>query len=255
LICSNNHAFDFTRQGYVNLLTHPPKTKYSKDLFEARKTIIANDGLFDPLTETIAEFLKQTNAVTILDTGWEKRYRLENICDQIHSDEKIRRTGTGNDIGKAGNFTAAKNYPDMIWTVADLANTPVQHNQFDVILNIFTPSTYTEFNRLLKPDGYVMKVVPQSGYLKELREAFFDETDKQSYSNAETVALFEEHFQMIDRLNIQYTKELGELSIPSLMKMTPLTWTISEEKVQSFIDNNTNQITVDLEILIGRKLV
>jgi len=108
---------------------------------------------------------------------------------------------------------------------------------------------------LLKPDGYVMKVVPQSGYLKELREAFFDETDKQSYSNAETVALFEEHFQMIDRLNIQYTKELGELSIPSLMKMTPLTWTISEEKVQSFIDNNTNQITVDLEILIGRKLV
>src|SRR5699024_10139632 len=75
------------------------------------------------------------------------------------------------------------------------------------------------------------------------------------YSNAETVALFEEHFQMIDRLNIQYTKELGELSIPSLMKMTPLTWTISEEKVQSFIDNNTNQITVDLEILIGRKLV
>ena len=255
LICSNNHAFDFTKQGYVNLLTHPPKTKYSKDLFEARRTIIADDGLFDPLTEKIAEFLKQTNAVTLLDTGCGEGSHLVNICDQIRSDEKKSVTGTGIDIAKEGIFTAAKNYPDMIWTVADLANTPFQDKQFNVILNILSPSNYTEFNRLLTPDGYMMKVVPGSGYLKELREAFFDETDKQSYTNAETVARFEAHFQMIDRLNVQYTKDLRTLSLPSLMKMTPLTWTISEEKVQSFIDNNTNQITVDLEILIGRRLV
>src|SRR5699024_12770269 len=102
---------------------------------------------------------------------------------------------------------------------------------------------------------YMMNVVQKSGYLKEFRVFYFDETDKQSYSNAETVDLFEEHFQMIYRLYVQYTKEFVALSIPSLMKMTPLTWIISEEKVQSFIDNNTNQITVDLEILIGKRLV
>jgi len=255
LICSNNHAFDFTKQGYVNLLTHPPKTKYSKDLFEARKTIIADDGLFDPLTETIAEFLKQTNSATILDTGCGEGSHLVNICDRIRADEKKTVTGTGIDIAKEGIFTAAKNYPEMIWVVADLANTPFQDKQFDVILNILSPSNYTELNRLLKPDGYVMKVVPGSGYLKELREAFFDETDKQSYTNAQTVALFEEHFQMTDRLSVQYTKELDPSSMSSLIKMTPLTWTIPGEKVQSFIESNTNQITVDLEILIGRRLV
>src|SRR5699024_2407437 len=189
------------------------------------------------------------------DLGCGEGSHLVNICDQIRSDEKKPVAGAGIDIAKEGIFTAANNYPDIIWTVADLANTPFQDNQIDVILNILSPSNYTEVNRLLKQDGYVMKVVTQSGYLKELREAFFDDTDKQYYSNAEPVALCEEHFQMIDRLNVQYTKELGALSIPSLMKMTPLTWTISEEKVQSFIDNNTNQITVDLEILIGRRLV
>src|SRR5699024_3822979 len=150
LICSNDHAFDFTRQGYVNLLTHPPKTKYSKDLFEARKTIIANDGLFDTLTEKIAEFLKQTNALTKLETGCGDGSHLVNICDQIRSDEMKPVTGTGIDIAKEGIFTDAKNYPGMIWTVADLANTPFQDNQFDVILNILSPSNYTEFNRLLK---------------------------------------------------------------------------------------------------------
>ena len=257
LICSNKHAFDFTKQGYVNLLTHPPKTKYSKNLFEARKTIIADDGLFDPLTETIVEFLqanRQENPVSILDTGCGEGSHLVNICDRVRASGN-KTVGAGIDIAKEGIFTAAKNYPQMIWAVADLANTPFRDKQFDVILNILSPSNYTEFNRLLKPDGYVMKVVPQSGYLQELRQAFFSETDKQSYSNAETVARFEKNFQMVDRLRVQYTKKLDQLTMSSLMEMTPLTWTIPEEKIQSFIENNTNKITIDLEILIGRRLV
>src|SRR5690625_709168 len=243
LICSNKHAFDFTKQGYVNLLTHPPKTKYSKNLFEARKTIIADDGLFDPLTETIVEFLqanRQENPVSILDTGCGEGSHLVNICDRVRASGN-KTVGAGIDIAKEGIFTAAKNYPQMIWAVADLANTPFRDKQFDVILNILSPSNYTEFNRLLKPDGYVMKVVPQSGYLQELRQAFFSETDKQSYSNAETVARFEKNFQMVDRLRVQYTKKLDQLTMSSLMEMTPLTWTIPEEKIQSFIENNTNR--------------
>src|SRR5690625_2298581 len=217
LICSNNHAFDFTKQGYVNLLTHPPKTKYSKDLFEARRTIIADDGLFDPLTEKIAEFLKQTNAVTLLDTGCGEGSHLVNICDQIRSDEMKPVTGTGIDIAKEGIFTAAKNYPGMIWTVADLANTPFKDNQFDVILNILSPSNYAEFNRLLRADGLVIKVVPQSGYLKEIREALFDEPAKQDYSNIETVDRFNENFRIVDSLRVDYTRNLNKPSIQSLI--------------------------------------
>src|SRR5699024_12533909 len=63
LICSNNHAFDFTKQGYVNLLTHPSKTKYSKDLFEARRTIIEDAALLDLLEDMISEYINQTNPV------------------------------------------------------------------------------------------------------------------------------------------------------------------------------------------------
>src|SRR5690625_4260149 len=122
LICSNKHAFDFTKQGYVNLLTHPPKTKYSKNLFEARKTIIADDGLFDPLTETIVEFLqanRQENPVSILDTGCGEGSHLVNICDRVRASGN-KTAGAGIDIAKEGIVTAAKNYTQMIWAVADL---------------------------------------------------------------------------------------------------------------------------------------
>ena len=43
---------------------------------------------------------------------------------------------------------------------------------FDTILNLFSPSNYQEFDRILKPGGQVIKVVPAASYLKELRQAF-----------------------------------------------------------------------------------
>ena len=52
-------------------------------------------------------------------------------------------------------------------------------NEFDVILNILSPANYAEFTRLLKPDGLFVKVVPENDYLKELRNVFYDETERQ----------------------------------------------------------------------------
>lgn len=257
LVCSNNHTFDFTKQGYVNLLTHPPKEKYSKDLFEARKAIIAEKGLFQPLTDVIAEWLANQTAwrntpAMILDTGCGEGSHLLNICEQFRTDGNKSVAGAGIDIAKEGIFTAAKNYPDMIWAVADLANSPFKDAQFDMILNILSPSNYTEFARLLKSGGCLIKVVPQSGYLKELRETFFKETGKESYSNTDTVARFREYFHMLDHIRVHYTKRLGQSSISSLLKMTPLTWNIPEEEIRIFAENHPEEVTIDLDILIGK---
>ncbi|MBA5735303.1 rRNA (guanine-N1)-methyltransferase, partial [Escherichia coli] len=68
------------------------------------------------------------------------------------------------------------------WTVADLANCPNQAETADVILNILSPSNYVEFKRLLKKDGFLLKVVPEANYLRELREFIYVD-EKSSYSN------------------------------------------------------------------------
>ncbi|WP_343769498.1 putative RNA methyltransferase [Oceanobacillus oncorhynchi] len=258
-ICSNNHTFDFTKQGYLNLTTHPMKTKYSKDLFKARRKLIAEDTFFEPLIQAFAEMIKRQadikrESLFILDTECGEGSHLANICDKVGSDFENTVTGVGIDISKEGILAAAKNYTNQIWTVADLANTPFKDKRFDVILNILSPSNYAEFNRLLRADGFVIKVVPRSGYLKEIREALFDKSAKQDYSNIDTIDRFNENLPIVDRLRVQYTRELNNLSMQSLVQMTPLTWIANEKRIKSFLERDSVEITVNLEILIGGKI-
>jgi len=259
LVCEKNHSFDFTKQGYVNLNPHAGKHKYSKDLFEARKQLMADEGFFHPLIERLSEMIHQhtKNKETLImaDMGCGEGSHLSAICELLEASYGTRVNGAGIDIAKEGIMVAAKNYSEKIWAVADLANPPFKDRQFDVILNILSPSNYAEFHRLLSTDGLVAKVVPQSGYLKELREVFFEDPDKQTYSNADIVSHFEENFQVIDRTRVSYTADIGKTALKSLIQMTPLTWAVEEEKLTSFLDRNATDITVDLEILIGSKMV
>nr|WP_246140900.1 methyltransferase domain-containing protein [Bacillus marasmi] len=252
LICQNKHTFDFTKQGYLNLTTHQIKTKYDKQLFEARRRLMAEEGFFNPLIESIENIINRDgfdHKVMILDTGCGEGTHLSSICEGVST----TAIGVGIDIAKEGIIAAAKNHAEKIWTVADLANTPFQEHQFDVILNILSPSNYAEFNRLLKKDGLLIKVVPQSSYLKELRQAFYHETDKKTYSNSDTIDRFNERFQLLDSLRLTYSVNLDKTSLESLIRMTPLTWDRTDEEVQAFLAKNIYEITVDLEILIGKK--
>ncbi|WHT49041.1 methyltransferase domain-containing protein [Sporosarcina thermotolerans] len=95
-----------------------------------------------------------------------------HLC-AIHSQLQIESVGIGIDLAKEGISAASKAYPGIIWSVADLAAMPFQDFQIDVILNVLSPANYAEFNRILKRGGIVVKVVPESGYLQELREAFY----------------------------------------------------------------------------------
>lgn len=260
LICLNHHTFDFAKQGYMNLMTHSVNTKYSKGLFEARRKLITESVFYKPLSHAIAKIINehQVNTeeiISILDAGCGEGSHLSNICDIVRSDSVESAVGVGIDISKEGIMIASKNYSNKIWAVADLANTPFKNKQFDVILNILSPSNYAEFNRLLKSDGIVIKIVPQSGYLKELREHLFYKPEKQNYSNSEKVMRFKESFQFVESSRLSYTMNLNKSSIEWLIQMTPLTWSTTEERIRSFLNKNSAQISVDLDILIGKNII
>ncbi|MBU8915191.1 methyltransferase domain-containing protein [Bacillus sp. FJAT-29953] len=260
LICSNRHTFDFAKQGYINFTSRSVKTKYGKELFEARRKLITEGAFYKPLSNKIVKIInehvvKTNETISILDTGCGEGSHLSAICDMVRSDFFKSVVGIGIDISKEGIVVASKNYSNKIWAVADLANAPFKNKQFDVILNILSPSNYTEFNRLLKSDGLVIKIVPQSGYLKELREHLFPKPGEQNYSNVEIVERFNESFQFVDSVRLSYTRSLNKPLIEWLVQMTPLTWTATKERVKSILNKDTAQITVDLEILIGKKTI
>lgn len=255
LVCRNNHSYDFARQGYLNLLTHPVKTNYDKNLFESRRKLMEEDLFYQPVIQSIVELIlkyQEDPTLTILDTGCGDGAHLSNVCTTL-SEKNVSVTGVGIDIAKEGVLVAAKHNLENMWCVADLANTPLTDKNFDVILNILSPSNYKEFQRVLKDEGILIKVVPQMDYLREIREAFYGDSDKKSYSNIDIVDHFQEHFQLIDRFEVNYTISLNRSAIKAVVDMTPLTWGITEERIQSFINQDAANITVNLDILIGKK--
>lgn len=254
LKCENNHTFDFAKQGYVNLLTHAVNSHYNKELFEARQKVIVESSLYTKLHESIARVIQDFQVdhkqpAMVADLGCGEGSHLQRILDKC---ENSTLTGVGLDISKEGIMLAAKKYENPIWIVGDLADSPLMDQSYSIILNILSPSNYKEFKRILVKDGLVLKVVPRSNYLKELREAFYDKDEKKVYKNDEIVSLFEKHFHLLDTQILNYTISLNKEEWIRLVHMTPLTWSVEKERIDQFINQGSAKITVDLAILVGQ---
>lgn len=238
MVCSANHSFDIAKQGYINMLTHGAASKYNKELFESRKTVIES-GIYDEIEDKIGELI--ASAQTVLDTGCGEGSHLARIMAEK------KGIGVGIDIAKEGILAASRHYPEQIWCVGDLAKSPFAKSSFDAILNILSPANYEEFKRLLTPGGCVVKVVPQSRYLHELRAQLYADSDKRSYSNDQIVARFKESFMEVSVKRISYTTPLATELIPALLEMTPMGW---HKKEGAAI--HLHEITIDVDILVGR---
>jgi 23S rRNA (guanine745-N1)-methyltransferase len=257
IICRNNHCFDISRSGYVNLLLNSVKIQYDKKMFESRK-VICNMGFFDPLIKSIIllidNFISGTksNKIKVLDAGCGEGFHLSRIIGGIHKKEDVNYQGVGIDISKEGIQTASKNYKGIIWCVADLARIPFKDKQFDIILNILSPSNYGEFNRITGNEGILIKVVPGSDYLKELRKAFYQEKSAEVYSNNGVVEHFGRNLKIIHTCNLIYSVEVSKEEMKHLIKMTPLSWRAADEKVQKVINQGIDLVTADFTIMAGK---
>ncbi|MEL1134987.1 putative RNA methyltransferase [Desulfitobacterium sp. THU1] len=257
LICKNKHCFDLAKQGYVNLLSHGIKSKYNKTLFESRKNL-AQSGFFEPLNSKLCDLISSEaksfdRSLNIVDAGCGEGSNLASIQQKLYQHTGRMPSCVGMDLAKEGIQMAARDFEDSFWCVADLAQCPFVDHAFEVILNILSPANYAEFERILNPDGYVLKVIPEKDYLKELRAVFYAETDREDYTNAKTMELFENHLALTEIVPVHYTRTLAKPLIENLVHMTPLTWGAQEERIDRILKLDSLEITVDLAILVGRK--
>lgn len=250
LVCIQNHSFDLSKQGYVNLAPQAHVTKYDKSLFEARKAIIES-GFFTPLldrvTALISEPLQQAALPSMMDAGCGEGSHLSNLLSRLPDNV----AGVGIDLAKEGVVAAAKDHPGSIWAVGDLANCPFQDAGFDVVLNILSPANYGEFTRLLKTGGLFVKVIPEDGYLKELREIFYDGTERSQETNA--IERISDKFEAVKIERLTYEFPLDHDLLAKLIQMTPLTWGASAEKIEEALHVNISSITIDYKIISGIK--
>lgn len=258
LTCKNKHCFDLSKNGYVNMLLNKVKTEYDKKMLESRN-IICKNGFFNPMIQEVSELIikntlkRNSKKSSILDAGCGEGSHLSSILMNLRNDTNIYHQGVGIDISKEGIHIAARDYTDIIWCVADLSKMPFRHKQFDIVLSILSPSNYSEFNRVLNDDGIVIKVVPGSEYLTELRSIFHEKTDKQTYSNDRVIKHFANNFNMIEKKHISYTFTLDNENFDDLIKMTPLSWSVDNEKIEKAKKLRIKNITVDFCIIVGEK--
>lgn len=240
LICENGHRFDLAKKGTLYFLDHQIKTDYDKEMFVPRGRMIRS-GMYQPVIEKIASLMQNGN---VLDVGCGEGSFLQQL-NQINENP----VSIGFDIAKEGIYLASNQPIEAFWCVADLTNLPFANESFDTILNIFSPSQYREFKRVMKPDGCVVKVVPQSGYLQELRAIYHPDGD--TYSNEAVIQRFTEELSLDYRERVTYDFEIPEENRLDLLEMSPLEWKVPADIKAKLAENPLKKITIDIEILKG----
>ncbi len=167
LKCSDNHCFDLSKFGYVNLLGGKKIDEhYDKKSFENRQLVLEN-GYYNHILEAISKVLENNSQFhSVLDIGCGEGFYSRQLVN------KYEKTFLAFDISKDSIQLAAKSDQSRLvkWFVSDLANLPIQDSSIDIILDIFSPANYKEFRRVLSDDGILVKVVPVAEHVQELRE-------------------------------------------------------------------------------------
>ncbi|MDQ0339688.1 hypothetical protein J2S00_002481 [Caldalkalibacillus uzonensis] len=148
---------------------------------------------------------------------------------------------------------AARDYEGIIWAVANLADMPLSDHTCNIILNILSPANASEFTRVLSNNGLLIKVVPGKSYLQELRYALYGQTQSRTDTERKLSAHMPDNFMLADVHNINYQVTVKKDALDSLVSMPPLSWGSSEAHKQKVLSLDQLEITVDLNILAGKK--
>ncbi len=239
LVCKNGHTFDPSKKGYVHFLPNARPSKYDAALFEARRRILEG-GFYDAVIEAIRARMPADPAV-VLDAG---------CGDGTFTKALAAGVTVGVDNSKDAIALAARGGNPILWTVADLTRLPLADGSVDVILNLFSPAHYGEFRRVLKPDGLLLKLVPQSGYLGEIRALMGDRLRHDSYANDAVVSHLAAQFHLLDRVRVTNTFSLTPEQARDFLAMTPLTFGADPSSLDAAA---LTAVTVDAELLIAKK--
>lgn len=262
--CSNNHSFDLSKSGHVNLLLdnqkHSKMPGDDKDMVLSRKYFLEKNyykGISDKLNEivlkNILENKKEKNneneKINILDIGCGEGYYTSNLKNFL--DEKnISNDIIGIDISKEAIISASKSHKGINWIVASATNIPVSDNSLDFIICMFAKIIPEEKMRTLKKGGKLIIVSTGENHLFEMKEVVYENVRKDFYSPIEDLKIF----RYLETINCTYNTFIRENeSIKNLFNMTPYRWRSPRVGIEKLFSMNTLSTTIDVNFDIFTK--
>ena len=244
LKCLNGHTYDVSKKGTCNFVLGYGEENYNLNMLEARERVI-REGLFDGIIDEVAKSILRDlqekgieGPVNILDAGCGDGSHIEMI-GKILKDKGVDVQLFAVDISKDGINIAGRKENEVLYFVADLSHLPFHEKSMDVIINILSPVNYKDFKRVLKEDGRVYKVIPDTRYLVELRELY----GLKEYHNDEIVSHLKESAKVYEEEKILYHVNV-EKYLDDLLLMTPMLW----ERELKDTEFELKEITVETEL-------
>ncbi|MBR0575639.1 methyltransferase domain-containing protein [Proteiniclasticum sp. BAD-10] len=243
LVCATGHTYDVSKKGTVNFVQGEGEDDYNMAMLEARERVIAQ-GFFDGILRRVAEAVardlmaKGQQTARILDAGCGDGSQLVRL-GLFLKEKGFSVSLYGVDISKDGISIAGRRAGDALYFVGDLSRLPFLEGTMDIILNILSPANYKEFARVLKKDGLAYKVIPDTGYLTELRKLY----GLPEYSNGEIVRHLEAHAVIKDSEKIRYVTDVTAYA-DDLLLMTPMLW----DKPMADSEGELHHMTVETEL-------
>ncbi|HEM3211706.1 methyltransferase domain-containing protein [Streptococcus suis] len=244
LRCPNRHTFDIAKQGYVNLAPQVKQSaNYHKSSFENRQAFL-EAGYYDHLYEALEGKIAELGLRSVLDIGCGEGFYSRKLAEKMNLDILAF------DISKDSILLAAKSdrTKSVKWFVGDLTKLPIQDKSIDGILDIFSPANYQEFARVLKAGGAILKLVPGSNHLKELRHLAKDQLRKESYDNQDIVDHFKSYVGQVEQVLVSRTMPITVAYAQVLADMTPLFFQVDQSKLDL---SQLTEITVEAVLLVG----
>ncbi len=244
-ICKDGHCYDVAKKGYVNLLmSQVSKERHHGDdkLMARARADFLSRGFYKPLVKAICDEVKGD---TLLDIGCGECYYLSYIKDKFPD-----MTCCGIDISKEIlEVAGARTKPRGIKTaVASGANLPLESNSFDTLLSVFAPITESEFLRVLKKDGILIRVTPAREHLFELKRAVYDNP---LYNDDLSLEL--DGFEIVKTKNVKYTFECDKTDAKNLFTMTPYYYKTSPKDIEKLDKLNKITISSDFFVTVYKK--
>lgn len=245
LKCRNNHCFDLSKTGYVNLLTGSGKKNHGDDklMVKARHDFLSKDyykPLRDKLQEEVSEIAVSGNI--LLDSGCGEGYYTSAFVDALR--EKNDCEIFGIDLSKEALKLAAKSCPTASFAAASAYCLPFQDESFDILTSVFSPLALEEFQRVLKKGGIFITVIPLENHLFSLKKAIYDTPYKNRPESAKL-----EGFELVSSSEVKREITLtSQDDISNLFKMTPYYYKTSAKDQKKL--NGIDKLDVETEFMI-----
>ncbi|MDO8388881.1 MAG: methyltransferase domain-containing protein [Actinomycetota bacterium] len=214
--CANGHSFDRARGGYLNLaiggrIGSKVTPGDAPDALAARRRFLAG-GHYAPIAQALAAAVGRPQG-PVLDVGCGEGYYLSQLS-------VARRYGL--DVSKSAVQLAARLLPDAQFVVGSAYRLPVLDGSVAVVMSVFAPHPFEEFQRVLQPGGKWVTVTPGPRHLHELRPVLQGDSERKAQERFQRRAVPPD--EAATSVHVEYELHLLPEALAELFHMTPIRW-------------------------------